>query len=88
MRFTGCNPDDRGKKKPPDRAAVLLQKYNLKLSGQKIIRSFGKDASSVQSVINYLANRRCIRINVHAGTRPQVPDDTLGCDLHGVTGQL
>jgi hypothetical protein len=44
--------------------------FFIDLSGQKVIRRFGKNASTVKSIIDDLANGRSVGVDIHTGTGP------------------
>jgi hypothetical protein len=68
-------------------AAIECITYNYKnyLSREKVIGSFRENPASIQRIVDDLANRGCIRINVHSDACSKVSDDTLSCYLKRVS---
>lgn len=65
-----------------------LRSKTLILSSQKVVRGLGKYTAAVERVVNDLANRRSVRVDVHAGTCPKMPDDAVMCDVVSVARQF
>src|SRR5919197_2261586 len=53
-----------------------------------VVEGLGEDSATVQGVVNDLANRRHVRVYVHADAGPEVTNDPLGRDFEGRAHEL
>jgi hypothetical protein len=53
-----------------------------------VLRSLGKNTSTIQRVVNDLSNGRCVGVDIHAVARSKMTKDALGRDFQRPTGQL
>src|SRR5687767_7416919 len=53
----------------------------MALSSARLVLCFREHATAVKRIVDNLAYRRSLWINVHSIARFQVSDDALGCDI-------
>jgi hypothetical protein len=68
--------------------AISLTYRRNELSGARVFGRFSKHSSTVQRIVNNLANCGCLRIHVHAVARFQMSNDPFGCDFQRNTDEF